>query len=81
MIRGLLLFALLAITAACGSGSAPADPPVKTNDAAPPKAAAAAPAPAPVPDVARVRLATREGDILLELDGRRAPVTTANFLA
>ena len=81
MIRGLVLCALLATAAGCGSGSAPADPPVQANDAAPPKAAATAPAPAPVPNIARVRLSTSEGDILVELDGRRAPVTTANFLA
>ena len=34
-----------------------------------------------MPDVARVRLSTAQGDIVVELDGRRAPVTTANFLA
>jgi len=37
--------------------------------------------PAPVPDVARVRLETDLGAIVVELDGRRAPITTANFLA
>lgn len=34
----------------------------------------------PVPSVAHVRLETTEGDIVLELDGRRAPLTVANFL-
>ncbi|MEJ2477323.1 MAG: peptidylprolyl isomerase [Desulfobacterales bacterium] len=28
-----------------------------------------------------IKLETSEGDIILELDGRRAPVTVANFLA
>ncbi len=34
-----------------------------------------------VPDRARVRLETDAGTIVLELDGARAPITTANFLA
>jgi len=34
-----------------------------------------------VPAHPYVKLETSEGDILLELDGRRAPVTVANFLA
>jgi len=34
----------------------------------------------PVPSVAHVRLETTEGVIVLELDGRRAPLTVANFL-
>jgi peptidyl-prolyl cis-trans isomerase A (cyclophilin A) len=34
-----------------------------------------------VPDTARVRLETDAGVIVLQLDGRHAPVTTANFLA
>ena len=42
---------------------------------------AAAPAPPPLADKVRVRLETEAGPILLELDGRRAPITTANFLA
>lgn len=44
-------------------------------------AAAARPAfAAGTPGVVRVRLATRLGDILLELRGDKAPATTANFL-
>lgn len=35
---------------------------------------------APRPGTARVALQTSKGVILLELDGRRAPITTANFL-
>ncbi|HEX7718448.1 MAG TPA: peptidylprolyl isomerase, partial [Woeseiaceae bacterium] len=34
-----------------------------------------------VPSQAHVRLDTTEGSILIELDGRRAPLTTKNFLA
>lgn len=41
---------------------------------------AASKAAAPVPDTARVRITTELGDIVVLLDGRRAPLTTANFL-
>ena len=34
-----------------------------------------------VPAHPYIKLETSEGDILLELDGRRAPITVANFLA
>ncbi len=34
-----------------------------------------------IPSSAHVRLDTTEGSILIELDGRRAPLTTQNFLA
>ena len=43
-----------------------------------PKSAAPAP---PLADKVRVRLETDMGPIVIELDGRNAPVTTANFLA
>lgn len=36
---------------------------------------------ADVPASARVKLETSEGDIVMQLDGRRAPFTVANFLA
>jgi peptidyl-prolyl cis-trans isomerase A (cyclophilin A) len=43
---------------------------------------AAAPAPqGPVPGMIRVRIVTSEGNIVLALDPKRAPRTTANFLA
>jgi peptidyl-prolyl cis-trans isomerase A (cyclophilin A) len=68
---------LLALAlSACGES-----PPANTaaaNGAAP---AANSAAPAPVPDTAKVRLETDAGAIVLQLDGRHAPVTTANFLA
>lgn len=44
---------------------------------------AAAPAPQqgkPIPGMIRVRIVTSEGNILVALDARRAPKTTANFL-
>ncbi len=70
------MLALPAFLAACGG----AEPETSINaansaaDADVPRAAA------PVPDTARVRLETRAGAIVIELDGRRAPITTANFL-
>jgi peptidyl-prolyl cis-trans isomerase A (cyclophilin A) len=69
-----LLF-LLAVAALAGCGEAP---PATSNAAA----NSARPAtPAPVPDTARVRIETALGAIVVELDGRRAPVTVGNFLA
>ena len=46
-------------------------------------AAATLPAPQnkPTPGMVRVRIVTSEGNIVLALDARRAPKTTANFLA
>jgi peptidyl-prolyl cis-trans isomerase A (cyclophilin A) len=76
MIRALSLLALLCLVAACGES-----PPPAANGTAAVNAATPAPRPAPVPDVARVRIDTDAGPIVVELDGRRAPVTTANFLA
>jgi peptidyl-prolyl cis-trans isomerase A (cyclophilin A) len=76
MIRPLSLLAAFSLAlSACGE-SPPAPAPA-ANEAA----AANSAAPAPVPDTARVRLETDAGVIVLELNGRRAPVTTANFLA
>lgn len=43
-------------------------------------AAAPAPQPAPVPDTVRVAITTEAGAIVVELDGKHAPVTTGNFL-
>jgi peptidyl-prolyl cis-trans isomerase A (cyclophilin A) len=37
-------------------------------------------APAPLPDVVRVALTTEAGRIVLDLDHKRAPVTTSNFV-
>lgn len=75
MIRPIFPAALLLLAAGCGE-SAPADAPAANATRSAPKAA-----PAPLPDLVRVRLDTEAGPILLELDARRAPVTTANFVA
>ena len=74
MIRPLLPLAILAL-AACGE-SPPANAPATANEAAPATNSAA-----PVPDTVKVRLETEAGNIVLQLDGRHAPITTANFLA
>ncbi len=74
-----LAAAMLLGLAGCG-GSDPQKAPAVVNEVASAQSNTAA-APQPVPDRARVRLTTAQGDIDLELDGRRAPVTTANFLA
>jgi len=64
---------------------------VKTAVAAEARTAAAAittsatdpqpPAIADVPKVAYVQLSTSKGDIILQLDGEKAPISTANYLA
>ena len=46
--------------------------------AAPPRRPA--PPPAPLPDIVRVAMVTELGTIELDLDAKRAPVTTRNFL-
>lgn len=48
--------------------------------AAPQHRHAAAPAPVPLADTVRVAMVTDAGEIDLDLDGRHAPLTTANFL-
>ena len=77
MIRPLLPIAAFALAlAACGES-----PPASAPAANAPAPSANITAAAPVPDRARVRLETDAGAIVLELNGRAAPVTTANFLA
>jgi peptidyl-prolyl cis-trans isomerase A (cyclophilin A) len=80
MIRALSLLALLSLTVAGCGGTSPADT-AAANIARPAPEAAPPPPPAPLPDIVRVRLETDAGAILLALDARRAPVTTANFVA
>ena len=65
--------------AACGDGTTDNRAAVGNRSAA--AREAAVPAPPPLADKVRVRLETEFGPILLELDGRHAPITTANFLA
>jgi peptidyl-prolyl cis-trans isomerase A (cyclophilin A) len=75
MIRLPFLGALLALAlAGCGDAPAPTAP-AGANETA----AAEAPA-SPLPDRVRIRLDTEAGPILLELDNKRAPVTTGNFI-
>jgi peptidyl-prolyl cis-trans isomerase A (cyclophilin A) len=73
MIRtfAFLASALLAL-AACEGPSTPAQP-VATNETE-------SAAPAPLGDLVRIRLETDAGLILLDLDHKHAPVTTANFV-
>ena len=78
MIRPLLQLALGLAVAACGGPVEQASP-TAANEAAAGRAATRAAE--PIPDSVRVRLETGAGNIEIELDGRRAPVTTANFLA
>ncbi|HEV2747360.1 MAG TPA: peptidylprolyl isomerase [Allosphingosinicella sp.] len=80
MIRALALLAvLLAAAAGCGD-TAPADEPAAANGSAAAGNVSEPPAAAPLPDVVRVRLETEAGAIMLALDAKSAPVTTANFV-
>jgi peptidyl-prolyl cis-trans isomerase A (cyclophilin A) len=73
MIR---LFACLSIfmLALAGCDATPVAAP-RSNEAAPAEAV-----PAPLPDIVRIRLDTDAGPILLALDNKHAPDTTANFV-
>lgn len=79
--RGLLTTGVVAgLLALIGCGPKPEPAPVKPA----PKPVVKTPEPelppVDVPDTARVRLETSMGDIVLELNGKAAPITTANFL-
>lgn len=82
MIRRLapLCAALALLAAGCGERG-PQQAPPQANASGRSEGTSAPDRPEPVPDTARVRLETGAGDIIVELDGRRAPITTANFLA
>jgi len=81
MIRPLAFAALLCLAVAgCGEPER-AQPPAAADKARPAAKAAPPAAPEPLPDIVRIRLETEAGAILLALDHRRAPVTTANFVA
>ena len=88
MPRRRLLAALALVSLLAGCGEAAPDPPVaansssaatQNNSAASGKEAAAR-APEPLPDIVRVKLETEAGAIVLALDAKRAPITTANFV-
>lgn len=80
MSRPAPLLALLALlTAGCGD-RAPANEQAAADSRRPDAAQPPRPS-APEADVVRVRLETEAGPILLALDSKRAPITTANFLA
>ena len=66
--------------AACSGGDGDSQPP-PNNSSRPAATANKAAAATPLADKVRVRLETEAGAILLELDGKHAPITTANFLA
>jgi len=81
MIRAAALLGFLSLLAAGCGGGTPGDGPAPTaNNSAAVETAGEAAKPAPLPDIVRVRLETEAGPILLALDARRAPVTTANFV-
>jgi peptidyl-prolyl cis-trans isomerase A (cyclophilin A) len=78
VIRAPAVFAsILLVLAACGETTD--DRAASANRSA--AARKAVPAPIPLADKIRVRLETDAGPIVVELDGRHAPITTANFLA
>lgn len=75
MMRVAVLFALWPVIAMAQTGDAP-----KPAEPAKP-AAATPPAPtAPSPMMPRVKMVTSLGDITLELDGDKAPISTLNFV-
>jgi peptidyl-prolyl cis-trans isomerase A (cyclophilin A) len=79
--RSLALAGLLSLLVAGCGDTAPADEAAPADAAAPTANLAETRAPEPLPDVVRVRLDTEAGVIVVALDAKRAPVTTANFLA
>lgn len=79
MIRRFASLAVCFLVSACG-GEAPDNAAAAANGSEPAANAASARAREPLPDLVRVRLETEAGPILLELDSKRAPITTANFV-
>lgn len=79
MIRPLASIALALLIAGCGGG-APDDSAAPANRPEPAAKPSAPRADEPLPDTVRVRLETEAGTIVLALDARRAPITTANFV-
>ena len=79
MIRPLASIAFCLLLAGCGDG-APDDKAAPANASEPAGNSAARRSNEPLPDIVRVRLETEAGAIVLALDARRAPLTTANFV-
>lgn len=79
MIRPLASIASFLILAGCGDG-APDNEAASANLSEPAANSAARRSDEPLPDIVRVRLETEAGAIVLALDARRAPLTTANFV-
>lgn len=72
MIRPLPFLLCAAVTlAGCEAPPPPAPAPAAKSKSSPSQ---------PLPDIVRIRLDTEAGPILLALDHKRAPVTTANFV-
>jgi peptidyl-prolyl cis-trans isomerase A (cyclophilin A) len=80
MVRRTASFLMYLALAACSGGDGDSQPP-PNNSSRPAATANKAAAATPLADKVRVRLETEAGAILLELDGKHAPITTANFLA
>ena len=79
MTRPLPLLALCFVLAGCGSET-PTTVPATANTSATENTAQESP-PEPLPDTVRVRLDTEDGPIVLALDAKHAPLTTANFVS
>lgn len=75
MMRVAVLFSLFPMIAMAQTGDAP-----KPADPAKPAAATPPAAGAPSPTMPRVKMSTSLGDITLELDGEKAPISTLNFV-
>lgn len=80
MIRALAALLPLVTLLAAGCGETGPDMRAPGNQAAGGENVAKPTAPEPLPDIVRVRLETDEGTIVVALDARRAPITTANFV-
>ncbi len=78
-----LAFIAATLTGTLAGCDKPQPAPVASDDDDTPAPAAKpkpAPVPPPLPDLVHVTLHTDKGDIVLELEARKAPITVANFL-